>query len=165
MFVYGGAHIYSLGASLGVAAAAGFVELHRSLAPYMAEPDKMAAMYLTGRFLSVAAYIGCGLLLLRIGRRFDQWVGWLAGLLFLFSPAAVVQAHVLKAPHLWAFFALWSVERSLSVVVGGKRRDYVLAGFAAGLAVGASLSAATVWPWYAAAAIRSLPGRRSSPNS
>ncbi|MBI5882918.1 MAG: hypothetical protein HZB91_07435 [Elusimicrobia bacterium] len=164
MFVYGGAHIYPLGACLAVAAATGLVELHRSLVPYMAEPAKMAAMYLAGRSLSVAAYIGSGLLLLRMGRRFDQGVGWLAGLLFLFSPAAVVQAHVLKAPHLWAFFALWAVERSLSIVTGGKRRDYVLAGLAAGLAVGASLSATMVCAVVAvAAAIRIASGEKAKP--
>ncbi|MBI5624984.1 MAG: hypothetical protein HY924_14505 [Elusimicrobia bacterium] len=153
MFIYGGAHVYTLGAGLAAGAALGLVELHRGLAPYMAEPSRMAALYLPGRLLSVLAYLGCGLMLLRLGRRrFDLGVGWLAGLLFLCSPASVVQAHVLKHAAFWTFFGLWSFERSAEVLAAGRLRDYALAGLAAGLAMGTSLGAWPVCSFAAAAA-------------
>lgn len=154
MFIYGSAHIYSLGASLAAGAATGLVKLHRSLAPYMAEPARMAAMYLPGRLLSVLAYVGCGLLLLLIGRRhIDTGTGWLAGLMFLCSPAAVVQAHVLKHSTFWTFFALLAFERSAEVVKEGRLRDYALAGVAVGLVLGTSLGG---WPVALAVALAAV---------
>ncbi|MFA6318240.1 MAG: glycosyltransferase family 39 protein [Elusimicrobiota bacterium] len=144
MFIYGGAHVYSMGASLALGAVLGLVELHRGVLPYMEEPARMAALYMPGRLLSVAAYLGCGLLLWLIARRnWGDAAGWLAGFLFLASPAVVVQAHVLKHATFWTFFALLTFERSAAAAVTGRLRDYALAGAAAGMSVGTALAS---WP-------------------
>ncbi len=144
MFTYGAVYLYSLGAWLALGWAAGLVSLHTSLEPYIADPAKMAGLYLAGRAFSLAGYVACSWMLLRLGRRvFDGMTGLLAGLLFLFSPGVVTQAHVMKNHTFWAFLALWTVDRSLTLLERGKKSDYALAGALSGLTVGAFLNA---WP-------------------
>ena len=145
LFTYGALHIYSVGAAIAAGAASGLVALKGSLLHYLANPSDMAAMYTAGRLLSVAAFIGCGLMLLRLGGRAagGPEAGALAAALFLMTPAAVVQAHVLKAHTFWAFFALWTVDRCASVLARGSLRDYAAAGAVAGLATASFLGAWT----------------------
>lgn len=161
MFTYGTIHVYTVGACLAAGAVTGLVTLQNSLMPYLAAPEKMAAMYLTGRLLTVAAYVGCALLLLLIGGKyFDLKTGALAGVLFLLAPAAVVQAHVLKNHTLWTFFTLLTLYLSANILARGRLRDYALAGLAGGLTVGTFLLG---WPAClivaAAGAIRMSQGR------
>lgn len=144
LFTYGGAYLYPLGAWEGFGAVVGAVRLHTSLAPYLADPAKMGALYYWGRALSAFAYIGCALLLLRIGRAgLGAGTGPLAGLLFLLMPAAIVHAHSLKNHIVWTFFALLTLNRCQAVLARGGLKDYALAGAAAGLTVGAFLMG---WP-------------------
>lgn len=144
MFTYGTIHVYAVGACLAAGAVAQFITLQNSLMPYLAAPEKMAAMYLTGRLLTVAAYVGCALLLLLIGGKyFDLKTGALAGVLFLLTPTAVVQAHVLKNHTLWTFFTLLTLYLSANILARGRLRDYALAGLAGGLTVGTFLLG---WP-------------------
>lgn len=164
MFTYGAVYLYSLGAWLALGWAAGLVSLHTSLEPYLADPAKMAGLYLAGRAFSLAGYVACSWMLLRLGRRvFDSTTGLLAGLLFLFSPGVVTQAHVMKNHTFWAFLALWTVDRSLTLLETGKKSDYALAGALSGLAVGAFLNA---WPAClvvgAAGGIRVLLGKATA---
>ena len=143
-FAYGALYIYSVGAALAAGAATGLVTLKASLLVYLGDPSKMAAMYLAGRLLSVAAFTACGLMLLRLGR---SYVGLEAGAfgaaIFLMTPAAVVNSHLLKIHMFWAFFALWAVERSAHVLRRGALKDYAAAGTVAGLAMASFLGA---WP-------------------
>ena len=145
LFVYGAPHIYSVGATLALAAAAGLVTLKSSILFYLGEPSQMAAMYLAGRLLSVAAFVACGLMLLRLGRlslgSFEA--GGLGAALFLMTPAAVVQAHLLKNHMFWSFVALWTVDRCIVVLKRGALKDYAAAGAVAGLATASFLGA---WP-------------------
>ncbi len=144
LFTYGALHIYAVGAALGLGALLGLVTLKGSILFYLADPSKMAAMYLAGRLLTVASYVGCGLMLLRLGRRrVGLEAGAYAAAIFLMTPAAVVQAHVLKAHAFWAFFALWTLDRCAHVLERGSRKDYAAAGAVAGLATAAFLGA---WP-------------------
>ena len=144
LFTYGGTYLYALGAWEAAGAALGIVRLRRSLGPYLEEPDAMASLYRWGRAFSAAAYAGCALLLYLIGRRhLGAGAGAFAGLLFLLSPAAVTQAHVLKNHCFWAFWALVGAERSLTLLDDGRPRRWAEAGAASGLAVGAFLMA---WP-------------------
>jgi hypothetical protein len=144
LYTYGALHIYSVGAALAAGAAAGLVTIKSSILFYLADPSKMAAMYLAGRLLSVAAFVGCGLMLLRLGRlHAGLEAGVFAAALFLMTPAAVVQAHVLKTHTFWAFLALWTVDRCAVVLARGGLKSYAAAGTAAGLATAAFLGA---WP-------------------
>ncbi|MBI2385857.1 MAG: hypothetical protein HYV14_07575 [Elusimicrobia bacterium] len=145
LFTYGALHIYSVGAALALGAATGLVTLKSSLLHYLANPADMGGMYLAGRLLSVAAFVGCGLMLLRLGRRHAGGgeAGVLAAALFLMTPAAVVQAHVLKTHTFWAFLALWTVDRCAAVLARGSLKDYAAAGTVAGLATASFLGA---WP-------------------
>lgn len=143
LFTYGGAYLYPLGAWEAAGAAVGAVKLQASLAPYLADPAKMAGLYYWGRLLSALAYIGCALLLLRIGRTLGAGTGPLAALFFLLSPAAIIHAHSLKNHIVWTFFALLTLERSQAVLRRGAPKDYAWAGAAAGLTVGAFLMG---WP-------------------
>jgi hypothetical protein len=144
LFTYGGAYIYSLGAALAAGAVLRLASLHTSMAPYLADPGQMASLYFVGRLYSVACFIGCGLLLLRLGRRhLGADAGFYAALLFLFSPDAVVQAHVMKNHMLWSLLLLWTLERSLALLADGGLAAYAAAGAASGLTVGAFLAA---WP-------------------
>jgi len=145
LFTYGALHIYSVGAAMALGAFLGLVTLKSSLLFYLSDPSKMAAMYLAGRLLSVAAFVGCGLLLLRLGRRYLGSVeaGAFGAVIFLLTPAAVVQAHVLKAHTFWSFFALLTLDRCGVVLERGRLKDYAAAGAAAGLTVASFLGA---WP-------------------
>lgn len=142
LFTYGALHIYSVGAALALGAATGLVTLRSSLLHYLANPSDMGAMYLAGRLLSVAAFVGCGLMLLRLGRRHAGLeAGAFAAALFLMTPAAVVQAHVLKTHTFWAFLALWTVDRCAAVLERGGLGRYAAAGAVAGLATASFLGA------------------------
>jgi hypothetical protein len=144
LFTYGGAYIYSLGAWLALGAALHLASLHTSLAPYLVDPAQMASLYFVGRLFTVTAYLGCGFMLLRIGRRhLGAEAGIFAALFFIFSPGVVVAAHVLKPHLLWTFFVLWTLDLSLSLLAGGGWAAYAAAGAASGLAVGTFIEA---WP-------------------
>ncbi|HEX4049241.1 MAG TPA: hypothetical protein VH309_15445, partial [Elusimicrobiota bacterium] len=144
LFTYGGAYVYSLGAWLALCAALRVAALHASMAPYLADPSLMASLYFSGRLFTVAAYLGCALLLLRIGRRhLGERAGLLAALFFLFAPIVVVQAHVMKNHMLWAFLFLWTLDLSLDALAAGGLAAYAAAGAVSGLTVGAFLAA---WP-------------------
>jgi len=87
LFTYGGAYLYPLAAWEAAGAVAGAVKLQASLMPYLADPAKMAGLYYWGRCLSAFAFIGCALMLLRIGRNsLGRGTGPLAALLFLCLP-------------------------------------------------------------------------------
>jgi hypothetical protein len=144
LFTYGGAYVYSVGAWLALGAALHLAALHTSLAPYMADPAQMASLYFVGRLFTVAAYLACGLMLLRIGRRhLGEEAGIFAALFFILSPGAVVQAHVLKLHMLWSFLVLWTLDLSLGLLAAGGPAAYAAAGAVSGLAVGTFLQA---WP-------------------
>ncbi len=145
LFTYGALHIYSVGAALALGALSGLVTLKSSILFYLADPAQMAAMYMAGRLLSVAAFVACGLMLLRLGRLSLGSVeaGGLAAAIFLMTPAAVVQAHVLKNHTFWSFFALWTVDRCALVLKRGALKDYAAAGAVAGLTTASFLGA---WP-------------------
>jgi len=144
LFTYGGAYVYSLGAALAAGAAIGLASLHTSMAPYLANPGQMASLYFVGRLYTVACFLGCALMLLRIGRRrLGSDAGFYAALLFLFSPGVVVQAHVMKNHMLWSLFLLWTLDLSLDLLESGGVAAYAAAGAVSGLAVGAFLAA---WP-------------------
>ncbi len=161
MFTYGAAHIYSLGAWLAAGAALQVVTLKTSVLPYLEQPARMAGLYWWCRVLSVLAYAGSALMLLRIGRRHLALgaAGFCAGAAFLLSPGAVIQAHVLKQHTFWTFWVLLTLDQSLALLDRARVRDWCLAGATAGLAVGCFAHA---WPAgliLAAAAV--LRGRRS----
>jgi hypothetical protein len=143
LFTYGALYVYSVGAALALAAVTGLVTLKGSFSYYLADPSKMAAMYTAGRLLSVATFIACGLMLLRLGRRHigSSEAGGLGAALFMMTPLAVVQAHVMKGHMFWSFFALWTLERSIRVLTRGKLKDYAAAGTVAGLGMAASIGA------------------------
>lgn len=144
LFTYGGAYIYSLGAWLALCAALRVAALHASMAPYLADPAQMASLYFAGRLFSLAAYLACGLMLLRIGRRHvGAGAGVVAAVLFLLSPGVVAHAHVLKPEMLGAFLVLWTLELSLSALEKGGFAAYAAAGAASGLAAGTFL---LTWP-------------------
>lgn len=144
MFAYGAPYIYSVGAALALGAAAGLVTLKGSLLVYLNDPAKMAAMYLAGRLLSVAAYLACALMIFRLGRLYAGLeAGALGAALFLMTPAAVTNAHTLKIHIFWAFFVLWTVDRCALVLKRGALKDYAAAGAVAGLTTVIFLGA---WP-------------------
>ncbi len=143
LFTYGALHIYSVGAALAVGALLGQVKLKSSILFYLADPSKMAAMYLAGRLLGVASFIAGGLMLLRLGRRVGFEAGLIGAALYMMSPAAVVQAHVLKNHTFWPVFVLWTLDRCGIVLERGRRKDYAFAGVVAGLATASFLGA---WP-------------------
>jgi hypothetical protein len=167
LFTYGAPHIYAVGAALALGAAAGVVPLKSSILFYLEDPSRMAAMYLAGRLVTTAAFAGCALMLLSLGRRsVGAEAGAFAAVIFVLTPAAVVQAHVLKNHMFWAFLALWTLERCITVLERGTLKSYAAAGAAAGLATASFLGA---WPACllvgAAGAMRllGLPAPKSRP--
>lgn len=143
-FTYGALHLYSVGAAIALGALVKILVLKSSVLVYLDEPARIAGLYLAGRLVSVAAYIAGALLLFGFGRR---RVGFEAGAfgaaIYLMTPAAVVQAHVLKNHAYWSALAVWAVERSARVLERGRWRDYAAAGAVAGLATVTFLGA---WP-------------------
>jgi hypothetical protein len=70
-------------------------------------------------------------------------VGAAAALLFLMSPGAIIQAHTMKPHMFWAFLSIGTLFLSIRAHASGMRRDFLAAGAASGLAVGAAFNA---WP-------------------
>jgi hypothetical protein len=145
LFTYGALYLYAVGAAEALGAVTGLVTLKNSILFYLADSSKMAAMYTAGRLISTAAFIGCALMLLRLGRLYlgGLEAGAFGAALFLMTPAAVVQAHVLKNHMFWSFFALWTLDRCARVLARGTRKDYAAAGVVSGLTVASFLGA---WP-------------------
>jgi len=102
---YGGAFLYPLGGWYVLAASARLVRITSDLAYYVAEPARMAAVFETGRFFNALCSGAGAAVLAALGRCLAGAAGgWLAGLLFLLSPANTITAHTIN-PYLWA--TLW----------------------------------------------------------
>ena len=160
LFTYGALHIYAIAGAMMIGAALGLVSIKSSILHYLADPSRMAAMYMAGRLVTTAAFVGCGLMLLRLGRlRLGSLaVGAFGAAIFLMTPAAVVQAHVLKNHMFWAFLALCTLDRSLVLLRSGTLKDYAWAGICAGLTMASFLGSWTACLVVAAAGTMRLAG-------
>ncbi|MEE8425590.1 MAG: hypothetical protein V3S11_07155 [Elusimicrobiota bacterium] len=143
-FTYGTAYVYPLGAWLVLGAATGLVPLHRTLTPYLDDPGRMGRMYGWGRLLSVAAFVGCLLLLLDAGRRhWHTGLGLAAAAVFALSPGVLIQSHTMKPPMWAAFWSLLTLWFSLRALKDRTLKSFAAAGVSSGIAAGSVLSA---WP-------------------
>lgn len=139
-FTYGGAYLYPVGALLQVLEAAGVVRVTKDYAHYIDHPREMALIYMAGRALNIAAFVGVLFVLARLGLRIGgRAVGSLAMLVFAFSTLPLNQCLISK-PHVYAAF--WS---TLGVLLALRYRDepsrrrLVVLGVVWGMAVGSSL--------------------------
>jgi hypothetical protein len=161
MYLYGGGYLYPLGAWMGGCALLGLGHLSHRLADYLAHPEWLAGLYLSGRLFSTFAWLLGGLYLLFLGRKFVGKIeGFAAALLYALSPALITQAHVIKQHTLWPLWAMASCHACLLLIENGSLRLYALAGLAAGLSAGTFHLAAVCCLFPAAAALLRLDARR-----
>jgi hypothetical protein len=138
-FIYGGAYIYSVAATLQVGAMTGWVKTG-DLEFYLQHPDRPARLYITGRILSVFASVLFTLFTyLAIRDLFSRDVALVSSWLICVTPIVILHANYMK-PHMWS--AMWTTITLYFAVkiLRDKARPstmvYVLAGCSAGLAAG-----------------------------
>jgi len=141
IYIYGGSFLYPIGGLIVAADRLGWLTIHRQLHRYVERPQDAARLYLIGRAVSTAAYLGVLVLLGPLGDRLGgRMAGSFAMLTWSLSTVALNQGVVTK-PHVYAAF--WSL-LAVGILIGAERgslRRVMLAGAAAGLAAGASLAA------------------------
>ncbi len=159
-YVIGGAYVYPLGAALKACDLVGLVTLGNDAGGYFRNPGEMARLYLVGRALTVLAAAGAALFVMAAARRlWGIGAALVAGLALALAPMVVMHEHFMynDIPGMfWTALAIWA---SVRIMTGPKRRDYVIAGLAAGLAAGTKLHHGFVLLFVVAACLAS-PGRK-----
>lgn len=106
-YVYGGAFVYPVGAALYAGKLLGLIDITSDLGHYFKHPEHLARMYLAGRWLSVAGYLGVMLVLgLWAARLAGPGAAGLAMAAWALSSLPFWMALVTK-PHTWA--AAWGL--------------------------------------------------------
>lgn len=143
----GGAFIYPFGTLLFLLWKLGLVNAVADPTYYMVHPEELAAIYLTGRLLCAAFAAGTALVIYDLGRRlFSRGFGIVCALVLMTFPAFALNAHFLYndvPAAFWATLSLWAAVRFAS---DRRKRHYVVAFLAAGLAVGTKISVALIVP-------------------
>ncbi|MFH1035928.1 MAG: hypothetical protein V1806_15590 [Pseudomonadota bacterium] len=158
---YGGSFIYPLGALLYAQKLLGLLQATPDLSHYLARPQEIARMYLTGRAFSVLALLGIIYLLGLWGQRLGgRAAASLAMLAFALSSVTFWQALITK-PHLYAaffgFLGLYWLARHRQE---GGTRLLIQSAAACGWAAGASLPAGALALAYPLLLARSGQGWR-----
>ena len=166
-YLYGGGFIYPLGAWYLGAKTLGAVE-PGNVAQLLAAPDRMDAVFTTGRFFVLLAFVGSALLLwAALARLTKPGIAALCLGLYLTVPASVLFSLHIK-PHwyamLWANLAIFG-----TIAIFTKRRagiwTLVLIGAGTGLAVGSASSFAplsiAIWLALVGAVANGFAPRRS----
>ncbi len=145
LYLYGGAYLYPTGALIFLMKTLGLVRITPELAYYLDHPRDMARLYLAGRSLNLAAYLGIMLILaLWAGRLGGRLAADLALAAFCCSSLPFWQALVSK-PHLYAaFWSLWGLYLLFRYQEEPRPRLLWGAVIALGLAAGSSLPAAVM---------------------
>lgn len=138
---YGGAFIYPLGAFLYGLSLTGATRLVADMSHYLQAPQDMAGLFYGGRLFVLLFHLGTLVILFGLGRRLSGGrAGLAAAALLMVAPFAAAHTHIVK-PHAYAaFWALAALAAALAARLDGRRRDYLLSGFCAGMAAGASFS-------------------------
>jgi hypothetical protein len=140
---YGGAYIYPFGAFLAAGHAVRALTLNPDVAFYIAQPERMARLYLAGRLFILLFHFGTLFVLYDLGKRLGGWKAGLAAcLLFALSPAAAWHSHISKPHPFGAFWVLLAIRRAFFAAESGRPRDYLLSGLWAGVAAGSNLGLA-----------------------
>ncbi len=106
-YVYGGAYVYPVGVALFVGKLLGLIDITSDLGHYFQHPEHLARMYLAGRWLSIAGYLGVMLVLGLWARRLaGPGAALLAMAAWVLSSLPFWMALVTK-PHTWA--AAWGL--------------------------------------------------------
>lgn len=101
-------------------------------------PEKDRIVILISRILNLAAFVGCGFFVYAWTKKFaGAFPAALASAVLLFSPGYGTHSKFLTADIPLAFFMLAAFHFSLRIFETGRIRDYLTAGFFAGIAAGA----------------------------
>lgn len=101
-------------------------------------PEKDRIIILISRILNLAAFVGCGFFVYVWTKKFaGVFPAALASAVLLFGPGYGMHAKFLTADIPLAFLMLAAFHFSLRIFETGRVRDYLTAGFFAGIAVGA----------------------------
>jgi len=140
MYIYGGSYLYPLGAILYGFKSIGLLHVTDDFSRYLRRPSEIALLYMAGRGLNIAAFLGTLLLLGRLGMTMaGRLSGTGAMLAYSFSTLPLNQCLVSK-PHVYAaFWALLSLYLLVCHAERGRLHHLLLSGAAAGWAAGASL--------------------------
>ncbi len=164
-FMYGGAYLYPLGFILKVAEVLRLTTLTADSEHALTHPRDVAVLYLAGRALGVAAFLGIGLLLVRLCAILQRpQAGTLALFAWCCSTLAINQALVAKPHLLAAFFSLLGLMQLLRFQQNASRRSLVWGGVFMGLAAGSSFPAAAMWLFVPVLIIGAHSNRRMLPD-
>ena len=143
-FMYGGAYLYLVGATLLAWETVGWLDAPRDATEAVDHPEQVARMYLAGRLPSLLAFLGVALLLLAWARNREctREAATLAMAVWVTSTQPLTQALVSK-PHVYAAFWVFAATYALH---GHSRtqgtRWLAASGLCMGMAAGSSLVSA-----------------------
>jgi len=134
-FAWPALQFYVIGAALKVSGWLGLVKLVPDINFYFQNPNEMARLYMVGRVVTLLFGLGAILLAWMAGRKLlGEMGGGAAALLLAVTPLFAVNAHYLTADVPMLSWVLLTLFYSINIMQRGRRRDYVLAGVALGLA-------------------------------
>jgi len=126
---------YVVGAALKLAGAAGLVELTPDTDYYFRHPEAMAALYRTGRLVTLLFAIGCVVALWAgAGRLLGSLGGAAAAVLLAAMPLFVVNAHWMTGDVPMLFWLLLAFYAAVRIFQDGPERWYLWGGAFIGLA-------------------------------
>ncbi len=102
----------------------------------------MPSQFLVGRgFVALTGALTVVLIYWLARKAFNRRTGWLAALLFCVSPTHIRNSHFIAPDVTMVFFLVASFACTYQVWRAGRRRDYILAGLLAGLAISTKYNA------------------------
>jgi hypothetical protein len=138
-------HYYAVGLADAAAARLGLLTLSRDKKFYLARPWEYAKLYLAGRALSLLLGLLTVLLLYFIGKRgYSGGAGLAAALFLALAPLHMVYSSILNVAVPAAFWLALALYFSLRLAEEGALKYYLLAGAAAGFAIGTKFTAMPV---------------------
>lgn len=143
-YQYGTSYIYFLGSWFWLASKIGYLKLTKDLTFYHTHPEEMAKFYFLGRIISVFCATFCVLLIYLIANNLykNKKVALLNALFLAIIPITFIEANGMK-PHVYAaFWSLLSVYFITKIYISNKKKYYLYAGIALGIAAGA-----TIYSW------------------
>ncbi len=134
-FAWPALQFYIVGGALKVSGWLGLVKLVSDINFYFQNPGEMARLYVVGRVVTLLFGLGAIFLAWMAGRKLlGEMGGAVAALLLAVTPLFAVNAHYLTADVPMLFWVLLTFYFSIGIMQRGRRRDYLLAGAALGLA-------------------------------
>lgn len=135
-FLYGGAHLATVGLAMGAAHSLGLTTMAPDRSRYLTDPAAMKVLYVAARLVSVVSAVVLAILVVAALRNFGGALPAVMAVAFLCASAEMQAAAHIAKPHTLAAAAAFA---SMLLVSRDDGRRLIFAGMLAGIAAGASI--------------------------